>query len=97
MATGRIGFFLESDVQDTVNWSRKWLVNFNGGQTQLVLFYRSSNTSGIHLKRIVLRLTFFSKFDWSSYITYIAKTVSKKILTLICSMKFLSREVALYL
>ena len=42
-------------------------------------------------------LTFSSKLDWGSYIISIAKTASKKIGTLICSRKFLSREVALYL
>ena len=29
---------LESDLQDTVDWGRKWLVDFNAGKTQLVLF-----------------------------------------------------------
>ena len=29
---------LESDLQDTVYWGRKWLVDFNAGKTQLVLF-----------------------------------------------------------
>ena len=38
-----------------------------------------------------------SKLDWGSYIISIAKTTSKKIGTLIRSMKFLSPEVALYL
>ena len=42
-------------------------------------------------------LTFSSKLDWGSYIIFIAKTASKKIGALICSMKFLSPEVALYL
>ena len=42
-------------------------------------------------------LTFSFKLDWGSYIISIAKTVSKKIGALICSMKFLSAEVALYL
>ena len=45
----------------------------------------------------MLVLTFFSKLDWGSYIISIAKTASKKIGALICSMKFLSPEVALYL
>ena len=35
--------------------------------------------------------------NWGSYIISIAKTASKKIGALICSMKFLSPEVALYL
>ena len=45
----------------------------------------------------MLGLTFSSKLDWASYIISIAKTASKKIGALICSMKFLSLEVALYL
>ena len=45
----------------------------------------------------MLCLTFSSKLDWGSYIISIAKTASKKIVALICSMKFLSAEVALYL
>ena len=45
----------------------------------------------------MLGLTFSSKLDWSSYIISIAKTTSKKIETLIRSMKFLPPEVALYL
>ena len=44
----------------------------------------------------MLGLTFFSKLDWGSYITSIAKTASRKIGALIQSMKFLSPEVALY-
>ena len=38
-----------------------------------------------------------SKLDWGSYIISIAKTASKKIGTLIFSMKFLSPETALFL
>ena len=38
-----------------------------------------------------------SKLDWGSYIISIAKTASKKIGALICSTKFLSPEVTLYL
>ena len=45
----------------------------------------------------MLGLTFSSKLDCGSYIISIAKTASKKIGTLISSMKFLSPEVALYL
>ena len=45
----------------------------------------------------MLGLNFSSKLDWDSYIVSIAKTAPKKIEALICSMKFLSPEVALYL
>ena len=96
---------LESDPQDTVDWGRKWLVDFNAGKTRLVSFDRSKNTGAIDVKmdgsileeKKMLRLTFSSKLDWGSYIVSIAKTASKKIGALIRSMKFLSPEVALYL
>ena len=46
----------------------------------------------------MLGLSVSSKLDWtSSCIISIAKTASKKIEAFICSMKFLSPEVALYL
>ena len=41
---------LESVLQDTVDWSRKWLVNFNAGKTQLVSFDQSNNTCSINVK-----------------------------------------------
>ena len=99
---------LESDLQDTVNWGKKWLVDFNAGKTQLVSFDRSKNTGAIDLKMDgsvleekssfkMLGLTFSSKLDWGSYIVSIAKTAYKKIGALIRSIKFLSPEVALYL
>ena len=65
------------------------------------MFDRSNNTGAIDVKMDVsvkmIELTFSSKLDWSSNIISIAKTASKKIGALICSMKFLSPEVALYL
>ena len=45
----------------------------------------------------MLGLTFYSKLDWGSYIIFIAKSAPKKSGALICSVKFLSPEVALYL
>ena len=99
---------VESDLRDTVDWGRKWLVDFNAGKTQLVSFDRSKNTGAIDVKMDgsvledktsfkMLGLTFSSKLDWGSYIVSLAKTASKKIGALIRSMKFLSPEVALYL
>ena len=98
----------EFDLQDTVDWGRKWLVDFNAGKIQLVSFDWSNNTGAIDVKMDgsaleekssfkMLGLTFSSKLDWGSYIISIAKTASKKIGALIRSMKFLSPEVALYL
>ena len=33
---------LESDLQDTVDWGKKWLVDLNAGKTQLVSFVWSN-------------------------------------------------------
>ena len=53
---------------------------------------------GLFLRKIyLLRCWGCLEFDWDSYIIYVAKTTFKKILVLICSMKFLFPEVALYL
>ena len=41
---------LESDLGDTVDWGKKWLVDFNARKTQLVSFDRSNNTAAIDLK-----------------------------------------------
>ena len=45
----------------------------------------------------MLRLTFLSKLGRGSYVISIANTASKKIGTLIQSVKFFSPEVSLYL
>ena len=87
---------------------KKWLVDFNAAKFQLVLFDRSNNDGSIDVKMDgsvleekssfkMLGLTFSSTLDWGSYIISIAKTASKKIGALICSMKLLSSDVALYL
>ena len=41
----------ESDLQDTVDWGRKWLADFNAGKTLLVLFDQFNNTFAIDVKR----------------------------------------------
>ena len=41
---------LESDLRETVDWDRKWLVDLKSGKTQLVLFDRSNNTGTIDVK-----------------------------------------------
>ena len=99
---------LESDLRDTLDLVRKWLADFNARKNQLVLFDRSNNTAAIYVKTDgsvleaksffkMLRLSFSSKLDWGSYIISMAKTPSRKIGAFICSMKFLSLEVALYI
>ena len=76
----------ESDLHDTVDRGRKWLVDFNGGKTQLVLFDQSNSTVAIDGKVggsveerssfKILGLTFSSKLDWSSYIISIASSMN---------------------
>ena len=99
---------LECDLQDTVDWGRKWFVDFNAGKTQLVSFDWSNNTGAIDAKMDgsvleekssfkMLGLTWPSKLDWGFFIISITKTAYKKIGALILSTKFLSSEVALYL
>ena len=79
---------LESDLRDTVDWGKKWLVDFNAGKTQLVSFDRSNNNGSIDVKMDgsvleeksslkMLGLTFSPKLDWGSYIISIAKTPSE--------------------
>ena len=41
---------LQSDLQDALDWDRKWLNDFNAGKTQLVLFDWSNNTGAINVK-----------------------------------------------
>ena len=63
---------LESDLRDTVDWRKKWLVDFSAGKTQLVSFNRSNKNGSIDVKMDgsvheekssfkMLGLTFFSK------------------------------------
>ena len=89
-------------------YKKLWLVYFNAGKTHLVSFDRSNNTGSTDVKMDgsvleekssfkMLELTFSSTLDWGSSIISIAKIASKKIGALVCSIKFLSPEVALYL
>ena len=77
-------------IYETLDWDKKWLVDFNAGKTQLVSFDRSNNNGSIDVKMggsileekssfKMLGLTFSSKLDWGSYIISIAKTASKKL------------------
>ena len=81
---------LESDIRDTVDWSKKWLVDLNARKTQLVSFDQSLNSGAIDTKLDgsildekpsfkMPGLPFSSKLDWGSYIVSIAKTAPLKI------------------
>ena len=41
---------LESDQRNSVDWGKKWLVDFTAGKTQLVSFDLSNNTGSIDVK-----------------------------------------------
>ena len=41
---------LESDLRDTVDWGRKWLLDFNAGKIQLVSFEWFNETGAIDVK-----------------------------------------------
>ena len=69
-------------ICETLDWGKKWLVDFNAGKTQLVSFDRSNNTGAIDVKMDgsvpeekssfkMLGLTFSSKLDWGSYLRYL--------------------------
>ena len=81
---------LESDLQDTVDWGRKWLVDFNAGKTQLVSFDHSKNTGAIDVKMDesvleeksffkMLGLTFSSKLDWGLTLSLLLKLPPRKL------------------
>ena len=91
-----------------MDWGKEWLVGFNAGKTQLVLFDWSNKNGSFDVKMDgsvlekkssfkMLGLTFSSKLYWGSYIISVAKTASKKIGALIRSLRLISPEVALYL
>ena len=58
---------LESDLRDIVDWGRKWLVDFNFGNTQLVSFGRSNKTGDIDMKMDGSVLEENSFFLWLTF------------------------------
>ena len=77
---------LESDLQDTVDWGRKWLANFNAGKAQ----DRSNNTGAIDVKMDgcvlgkkssfnILGLSFSSKLDWGFTLSLLLKLPPRKL------------------
>ena len=41
---------LESDLRDTVDWGKMWLIDFNAGKTELVSFEQLNNNGCIGVK-----------------------------------------------
>ena len=75
---------LESDLRDTMDCGRKWLVDFNAGKTRLVSFGRSNNTGAIDGKMYgsvfekksaskLLGFSFCSELDWPLILTLLLK------------------------
>ena len=65
---------IESDLRDTMDWGKNWLVDLNAGKTQLVSFDQSNKTGSFDVKMDVtvleeksslkmLGLTFSSMLD----------------------------------
>ena len=96
---------LESNLRDTSGQTGSGL--FFSMLEKQILFDQPNNSGAINVKMDgsvfeeksfkMMRFSFSSKLNWGSYIISIAKTTSKKIGSLYCSMKFLSLEVALYI
>ena len=89
---------LKGRTEQTVDWGRKWLVDFSAGKLNwfcltglitLVLLMWKWNGSVLEEKSSfkMLRLTFCSKLERGSYIISIAKGASKKIGALIGSFQ----------
>ena len=58
---------LESDLSDTMDWGKKWLVDFDVGKTQLVLFDRSNNNGSIDVKidgSVLEKKSSFKMLNW---------------------------------
>ena len=80
----------DADLRDTVNWGRKWLVDFNAGKTQQVSFDWSNNTGAIDVKMDgsvleekssfkMLGLSFSSKLDWALIVSLLLKRSPRKL------------------
>ena len=62
---------LESDLQDNVDWGKKWLVDLNEGKTQLVSFDWSNNNGSIDVKMDGFVLEEKSSFIMLSFANWI--------------------------
>ena len=90
----------------TLDWCRKWLVNFNAGKTKLVLFYQSNNAGATYVKMggsvleeksslKMLGFNFSSKLKLGTCNRYILLKCLYRALT--CSLEFLFLQFSQYL
>ena len=61
---------LESDLRDTVDWGRKWLVDFNARKTQLVSFDQSNKTGAKINGSVLEENSFFKMLGWLSLLNW---------------------------
>ena len=64
---------LESDLQDTLNWGKMWLVDFNARKNQLFLSDWSNNTGVVDVKMDV------SVLEEESSLKMLVSTFSSKL------------------
>ena len=73
-----------------MDWGRKWLVDFNAGKTQQVLFDQSNKTGAIDVKMgwsvleekssfMILGLTFSSNLDWALTLSQLLSLPPRKL------------------
>ena len=90
----------------TLDWYRKWLVDFNAGKTKLVLFDQSINAGATDVKMggsvleekssfKMLGFNFSSKLKLGTYNRYILLKCLYRVVT--CSLEFLFPQVSQYL
>ena len=91
-------------VYKTLGWGRKWLVDFNAGKTQLVLFdwSNSTGTTDVKMDESVLEERSWgwpSLLNWIGALTWslLLKLLSRKLEPWLILWSFYSPEVALYL
>ena len=101
---------LTIDLNNVVEWGKKWLVTFNASKTKLITFhhYRANTPcpeitmNGVPLEEQdnldrLLGLKFTTDLKWKDYIFSVAKDVSKMIGSLFRSRAYLTPEAILYL
>ena len=88
-----MAFELETNLRDTVNWLRKWLVDFNAGKTQLVLSdpYYTTDAIDVKIAGLLLRKNYLLRcWGWVSLLNWIGA------LTLSLLLKLLQRKLELW-
>ena len=82
---------LECDQPNTVDWGKKWLVDFNAWKTQLGLFDQSNNADAIDVnmdESVIEKKSSFKMLGWLSILNWIGiLPLSLLLLELNCASK----------